>query len=44
MNRTSFEHEESKIYQAGTPVELKKNPGKVYFVEEYDSMMVPPVW
>ena len=44
MNRKSFEQEESKIYQAGTPVELKKNPGQVYFVEEYDSMMVPPVW
>lgn len=35
---------EARDYPPGTPVELKHQPGKIYIVEEYDPMMVPPVW
>jgi hypothetical protein len=35
---------EAQEYRPGTPVEFKHEPGKIYIVEEYDPMMVPPVW
>lgn len=38
------EEAEAQAYPPGTPVELKEKPGKIYIVEEYDPMMVPPVW
>ncbi len=44
MEWQTWEEEEAKVYQPGTPVELKQCQGKVYYVEEYDPMMVPPVW
>ncbi len=39
-----FEQQEAQQYIQGTPVELSKEPGKIYIVAEYDPMMVPPVW
>jgi len=44
MNSTKWEQEEAKIYQPGTPVQLKQEGGKIYYVEEYDPMLVPPIW
>lgn len=44
MNRQNWEEKEAKLYKPGTPVELKNSAGKVYYVQEYDPMMVPPVW
>lgn len=40
----NFETKEAEEYRPGTPVELKDKPGRLYIVEEYDPMMVPPVW
>jgi hypothetical protein len=40
----TLEEMEAKDYPPGTPVELKQQPGKIYIVEEYDPLMVPPVW
>ncbi|BAQ65180.1 hypothetical protein [Geminocystis sp. NIES-3709] len=44
MNNLTWEEEEARIYQPGTPVILKRNERQIYFVEEYDPMIVPPVW
>lgn len=44
MEWQTWEREEMKIYQSGTPVELKEYRGQIYYIEEYDPMMVPPVW
>lgn len=44
MKTTNFEEKEALQYKKGTPVELKGNPGRVFFIEEYDPMMVPPIW
>ena len=44
MDFENFEVQEDIKYSAGKPVELKQNPGKIYFIAEYESMMVPPVW
>lgn len=40
----NFEQKEAREYRKGIPVELKQNPGKIYFIEEYDPIMVPPIW
>jgi len=44
MDSTKWEQEEARIYQPATPVQLKQEGGKIYYVEEYDPMFVPPVW
>jgi hypothetical protein len=44
MDWTTWEQEEAKEYQAGTPVQFKQDGGKTYYVEEYDPMLVPPIW
>ncbi|MBE9223577.1 hypothetical protein IQ215_12805 [Cyanobacterium stanieri LEGE 03274] len=44
MDSTQWEQEEAKIFQPGTPVQLKQHGGKIYHVEEYDPMLVPPIW
>lgn len=44
MDWTNLEQEESQIYAPGTPVQLKSDDSRVYYVEEYDPMMVPPLW
>ena len=44
MNDQDFDRKEARQYAPGTPVELKSRPGQVYIIEEYDPMMVPPVW
>ncbi|AFZ55276.1 hypothetical protein [Cyanobacterium aponinum] len=44
MDWKTWEEEEAKVYQPGTPVQLKREGGKIYYVEEYDAMLVPPIW
>ncbi|AFZ48767.1 hypothetical protein Cyast_2826 [Cyanobacterium stanieri PCC 7202] len=44
MDWTTLEQEESQVYAPGTPVQLKSDGSQVYYVEEYDPMMVPPIW
>ena len=44
MKLKNFEQQESFQYRKGIPVELKQEPGKICFIEEYDPMMVPPIW
>lgn len=44
MDWTKLEQEESQVYAPGTPVQFKSDGSRVYYIEEYDPMMVPPVW
>jgi hypothetical protein len=44
MKLENFEQREAIKYRKGTPVELKQKPGIVYLIEEYDPVMVPPIW
>ena len=39
-----FEQQEAWKYRKGNAVELKSRPGQIYIIEEYDPMMVPPIW
>ena len=44
MNSNNFEQREVETYFVGRPVELKGKPGKIYVIQEYNPMMVPPIW
>lgn len=44
MKLTNLDKQEYLKYKKGTAVELKEKPGKIYLIEEYDEMMVPPIW
>lgn len=44
MKANTLERQETLTYKKGVPVELKQKPGIVYVIEEYDEMMVPPIW
>lgn len=44
MDYLTWEEEEAQIYKQGTPVILNKHEGEIYFIEEYDPMLVPPIW
>ena len=44
MNFQDFEREEALRYRKGMVVELKEKPDSIYIIEEYDPMMVPPIW
>jgi len=47
-NRTMIVDElevtEAREYAKGTPVKLRSKPDRLYIVDEYDPMMVPPIW
>jgi len=34
MDWTTWEQEEAGIYQPGTPVQLKQQDGKIYYIKE----------
>lgn len=42
--QADFETHEALQYRAGQRVELKRRPGVVDTIAEYDPMMVPPIW
>ena len=44
MDWDNWEEQEAKKFKPGTPVELKQHQGQIYYVKEYDPMIVPPVW
>lgn len=44
MDNQNFEQQEAFIYRQGMTVELQEQLGKIYIIEEYDEMMVPPIW
>lgn len=42
--QADFEEQEAVQYRPGQRVELKRRPGVVDIIAEYDAMMVPPIW
>lgn len=44
MDWKDYEQNEIETFQPGTPVQLKREGGKIYYVQEFETMMVPPVW
>lgn len=44
MDYLTWEEEEAQIYKQGTPVVLRKQEEQIYFIQEYDLMLVPPIW
>lgn len=44
LSLLTLERQEARQYAKGKAVALKEQPGKVYRIEEFDPMMIPPIW